>query len=69
MKKSTVTVSLLLASAYAMVAKQPNIIYIMTDQQSANAMSCAGNNYLKTPAMDRLASKGVRFTNAYCAMP
>ena len=69
MKKSTVTVSLLLASAYAMVAKQPNIIYIMTDQQSANAMSCAGNSYLKTPAMDRLASKGVRFTNAYCAMP
>lgn len=69
MKKSTVTVSLLLASAYAMVAKQPNIIYIMTDQQSANAMSCAGNSYLKTPAMDRIASNGVRFTNAYCAMP
>ncbi len=41
----------------------------MTDQQSANAMSCAGNENLSTPNMDRLAEHGVRFNNAYCAMP
>lgn len=41
----------------------------MTDQQSATAMSCAGNTDLQTPNMDRLAAHGVRFENAYCSMP
>ena len=49
--------------------ERPNIIYIMTDQQSATAMSCAGNEDLRTPNMDRLAAHGVRFENAYCSMP
>ncbi|MCS2412403.1 sulfatase family protein [Bacteroides uniformis] len=49
--------------------ERPNIIYIMTDQQSATAMSCAGNEELHTPNMDRLASHGVRFENAYCSFP
>lgn len=49
--------------------ERPNIIYIMTDQQWAGAMSCAGNEDLHTPNMDLLAQKGVRFTNAYCAFP
>ena len=48
---------------------KPNIIYIMTDQQCADAMSCAGNADVSTPNMDRLAEHGIRFTNAYCAMP
>lgn len=48
---------------------RPNIIYIMTDQQSANAMSCAGNLDLHTPNMDKLAERGVRFENAYCTLP
>ncbi len=48
---------------------KPNIVYIFTDQQTAEAMSCAGNNDLKTPNMDRLAKEGVRFENAYCAAP
>lgn len=69
MKKQAVAVGLILASALPALAKRPNVIYIMTDQQSANAMSCAGNTDLKTPAMDRLAARGVRFANAYCALP
>ena len=32
-------------------------------------MSCAGNKYLKTPALDRLAREGIRFTNAYVTNP
>jgi len=47
----------------------PNIIYIFTDQQTATAMSCAGNTDVNTPNMDRLAREGIRFTNAYCAAP
>jgi len=46
-----------------------NILYVFTDQQYAGAMSCAGNDHLRTPAMDRLAAEGVRFANAYCAFP
>ena len=49
--------------------KRPGIIVIMTDQQTAAAMSCAGNPWVRTPAMDALAADGVRFTRAYCPFP
>ncbi|MFK7981048.1 MAG: sulfatase [Saprospiraceae bacterium] len=49
--------------------QKPNIIYIFTDQQSANMMSCAGNRWLKTPAMDYIAENGIRFTRAYTTNP
>ena len=53
----------------AMAQQRPNIIYIMSDQQAATDMSCAGNTDVKTPNMDRLAERGMRFTNAYCTLP
>lgn len=47
-----------------------NILIIMTDEQSADAMSAvAGNRYLHTPNMDALAKNGISFTRAYCANP
>jgi len=49
--------------------QRPNLLYIMTDQQHAGMMSCAGNRYLKTPAMDSLAATGARFERAYAANP
>ncbi len=52
-----------------MANPQPNILYIFTDQQSAQALSCAGNQDLHTPNLDALAGRGVRFTNALCAEP
>lgn len=48
------------------MSKRPNILVIMTDQQNANMLSCTGNRYLKTPAMDYLAQNGIRFERAYC---
>ncbi|MGJ1419500.1 sulfatase family protein [Sphingobacterium spiritivorum] len=48
---------------------RPNILLIMTDQQTAEAMSNTGNKDLHTPAMDRLAANGTTFTKAYCAQP
>lgn len=48
---------------------RPNILFIMTDQQHAGMMSCTGNKWLKTPAMDSLAREGARFERAYCANP
>jgi len=42
----------------------------MTDQQSADAMSCvAGERFLRTPALDNLAAKGALFSSAYCTHP
>ena len=57
----------LAADAPATPASRPNILYIFTDQQYAEMMSCAGNPNLKTPAMDSLARTGTRFTRAYAA--
>ena len=48
---------------------QPNILLIITDQQFADVMSCTGSKYVKTPAMDSIAKKGVRFPNAYVNYP
>lgn len=50
----------------------PNIIFIMTDDQRWDALSVAGNTILKTPNIDRIATGGVRFaeafvTNSLCA--
>ena len=51
-------------------AKRPNILFIITDQQSADAMSCRmGKQFINTPAMDRLAQTGVLFTRAYSSNP
>ncbi len=49
--------------------KRPNILFIMTDQQSASMMSCMGNKWLKTPAMDKLVASGIRFDRAYACNP
>ncbi len=45
---------------------RPNILFIITDQQNFRMMSCAGNRYVNTPAMDSLAARGLRFDRAYC---
>jgi choline-sulfatase len=50
--------------------QRPNILLVMTDQQSADAMSCLmGKAFINTPAMDSLAASGVSFTRAYTANP
>jgi len=49
--------------------KRPNILFIVTDQQSARMMSCTGNPWLKTPAMDYLARNGIRFERTYSTNP
>ena len=48
---------------------RPNILLITTDQQSATMLSCAGNRWLNTPAMDSLAARGTRFDRCYVGVP
>lgn len=58
------------ASASSTPAKRPNVLFIMTDQQFADVMSCRmGNKYINTPAMDSLAKNGMLFTEAYTPNP
>ena len=47
------------------MSKRPNILLIYADQMRYDAMGCAGNPVIKTPQIDRLASEGVQFTEAY----
>jgi len=48
---------------------RPNIVFIMTDDQSPTALGIAGNTQIRTPNMDRLAREGVYFTRAYTPLP
>src|SRR5438445_192698 len=52
-----------ISACAADLPKQPNIIFILTDDQGYGDMSCHGNPILKTPNMDRLHDEGVRFTD------
>jgi len=47
----------------------PNILFICSDQHSGRVMGPSGHPLAKTPNLDRLAAKGVTFTNAYCGNP
>jgi choline-sulfatase len=48
---------------------RPNVLYIVSDDQGAWALGCAGNTEIRTPALDRLARKGIRFDNFFCTSP
>lgn len=56
-------------------ATKPNIVLIITDQQSYNTINALRDalpnidTYSSTPNIDRLVSKGISFTNTYCANP
>jgi len=48
---------------------RPNIIFLLTDDQRLGTLSISGHPVIKTPNIDRLASHGVRFTNAFVNNP
>ena len=49
--------------------KKPNILLLMSDNQSADHLGCYGDKSIKTPHIDKLAKKGLIFKNAYCSAP
>jgi len=49
--------------------KQPNILFVMTDQQRFDTLAALGNTLVHTPNLDRLVRRGVSFTNAYSTCP
>jgi len=73
MKLTLITLLLIANFSDSKAADAPkpplNLLFIITDQQRWDAMSCAGNEILQTPNLDKLAREGARFTNFYSACP
>jgi arylsulfatase A-like enzyme len=67
--KQILTLLCVLGALVIQAAEQrPNIVWIIPDDMSAN-FSCYGETAIRTPHVDKLASEGVKFTNAYVTAP
>ncbi len=50
-------------------SRRPNILVILPDELRASALGCMGNDLVETPNIDRLAARGLLFTNATACSP
>ncbi len=58
---------LLYCSNQVVAAEKPyNVLFIISDDLTATALSCYGNQVCQTPHIDSIAARGTRFTHAYC---
>ncbi|HPO89480.1 MAG TPA: sulfatase [Victivallales bacterium] len=71
MKGNAIALSLLTICGAGTIAKstenRPNIVFFYVDDLGWMDLSCQGSKFYETPNIDRLASQGMRFTNAYSA--
>ena len=51
------------------MTQQPNILFIMTDQQRSDTIAALGNRAIRTPALDSLVEYGLAFSNCYTPSP
>jgi choline-sulfatase len=51
------------------VIKPQNLLVVMSDEHNPKMLGCAGHALVQTPHLDRLASRGTRFSAAYTACP
>ncbi|MEO1995787.1 MAG: sulfatase [Planctomycetaceae bacterium] len=61
----TLLMTLLQTAAFAAESSRPNIIFFLSDDHRSDLLGCAGHPILKTPVIDDLARRGVRFQNAF----
>src|SRR4026208_1783629 len=57
-----------ITTAASLAAERPNVLFIATDDLNMS-VGCFGDTPVKTPNIDRLAARGVRFDRAYCQFP
>jgi len=58
----------LFATASVAAERRPNVLFIVSDDLNT-LLGCYGDPLAKTPSIDRLAARGVRFERAYCTYP
>lgn len=62
----TTLATLIIASFLHAEAKQPNILFLFTDDMRADCIGALGHPVVKTPNIDTLVKRGFTFTNAFC---
>jgi len=62
----TFLLSVLVAASATAAPSRPNILYIMSDDHAAHAISAYGSKINQTPNLDRIARDGVRFDRVFC---
>src|SRR5580765_6119187 len=62
----TIVITLCLTFSAAHAANRPNIVFVLCDDLAQGDVGCYGQKLIKTPIMDRMASEGTRYTQAYC---
>ena len=63
---SVLLLALLAAIKAADAAEKPNIIFLLSDDLAQGDLGCYGQKLIQTPNLDRMASEGTRYTQAYC---
>jgi len=56
-------------SGSVLAAKQPNVLWLVSEDNSASWIGCYGNETSKTPNIDRLAARGFQYMNAFASAP
>src|SRR5947208_690022 len=56
-------------AAPAAQKKTPNLVFLLSDQQSFDMLGCYGNQQILTPNIDRLAAQGTRFSTCISNSP
>ena len=64
---ATILLSMIARAQHA--PARPNIIFILTDNQRRDALSCMGHPFFKCPNTDRIANEGAKFMNYFVTIP
>ncbi|MDX2415319.1 MAG: sulfatase [Bacteroidales bacterium] len=67
--KYLLLLALILLCGCSSLPEKPNVLFIISDDLTATAVSSYENNVCQTPNIDKLAKQGVRYTAAYCNYP
>ena len=66
--ETALALGICLAASWLFAAERPNVLFIAVDDLNCR-IRCYGDPIAKTPNLDRLAGRGVRFDRAYCQFP